>query len=151
MQKNKNLVNDAMAHGASILTGPNPTEDADDEKETRMHPLVLKDVTKAHQIYHTESFGPTVSLLTVRNEAEAIAIANDTPYGLSAAVFTEDLRAGLRVARCVDSGAVHVNSMSVHDEPGLEHGGVKSSGWGRFNAQAGIEEFLKMKTVTWRD
>ena len=47
--------------------------------------------------------------------------------------------------------AVHINSMTVHDEPNLPHGGVKMSGWGRFNASAGLEEFLKMKTVTWTD
>lgn len=60
-----------------------------------------------------------------------------------------DLAAGLRFARGIESGAVHINGMTVHDEPNLPHGGVKSSGWGRFNGSAGLEEFLVSKTVTW--
>lgn len=60
-----------------------------------------------------------------------------------------DLAAGLRFARGIESGAVHINGMTVHDEPNLPHGGVKSSGWGRFNGAAGLEEFLVSKTVTW--
>jgi acyl-CoA reductase-like NAD-dependent aldehyde dehydrogenase len=64
----------------------------------------------------------------VENKDEAIKIANDTEYGLSSAVFTKDLARGLRLVKRTESGAVHINAMSVHDEPGLPHGGVKSSG-----------------------
>ena len=146
--KNKKLVEDAVSKGASILHG-NPA--ATEPSATRMRPIVVSNVTSEMDLYHTESFGPTVSLIPVSSEDEAIEIANDTEYGLSSAVFTEDLAAGLRVARRIETGAVHINNMSVHDEPALPHGGTKKSGFGRFNASAGIEEFLRLKTVTWVD
>ena len=116
-----------------------------------MRPIVIEGITKDMDLYYTESFGPTVSLFSFEDEDEAIDMANDTEYGLSAAVFTESLTTGLRVAKRIESGAVHINGMSVHDEPALPHGGVKKSGWGRFNASFGLEEFLRCKTVTWSD
>ncbi len=84
----------------------------------------------------------------VENEHEALQIANDTEYGLSSSVFTKDLARGLRIAKKIESGAVHINSMSIQDEPALPHGGVKSSGWGRFGAP-GLEEWVKTKTITY--
>jgi len=101
-------------------------------------------------LYRTESFGPTVSFIVVDTEEEALRIANDTEYGLSAAVFTEDLRTGLRFAKEIESGAVHINGMSVHDESGLPHGGVKQSGYGRFGSM-GMDEWVRTKTVTYKD
>lgn len=103
------------------------------------------------KIYHTETFGPSVSIIPIESEDQAINIANDTEYGLSSAVFTRDLGTGFRVANQIHSGAVHINSMTIHDEAALPHGGVKGSGYGRFNAQSGFEEFLTTKCVTWVD
>jgi acyl-CoA reductase-like NAD-dependent aldehyde dehydrogenase len=148
VRKNHALVSSALSSGAKSLYGDvNAKEDSD----TRMRPIVVEGVKKDMDLYYTESFGPSVSLFVVESEEEAIALANDTEYGLSCAVFTESLQAGLRVAKAVESGAVHINSMTIHDEPNLPHGGVKKSGFGRFNGNAGLEEFLKMKTVTWND
>lgn len=148
VQKNKKLVSQAVSNGAKILTGD---LDAKESSDTRMRPIVVEGVTKEMDMYRIESFGPTVSIITVDSEEEAVEIANDTEYGLSSAVFTEDLAAGLRVAKQIETGAVHINNMTVHDEPNLPHGGAKMSGFGRFNGSAGIEEFLRMKTVTWKD
>lgn len=148
VQKNKKLVEQALSKGAKILTGD---LNAKEHSDTRMRPIVVDGVTKDMDLYQTESFGPTVSLIVVESEEEAIEIANDTDYGLSSAVFTEDLAAGLRVAKQIETGAVHINNMTVHDEPNLPHGGAKKSGWGRFNGTAGIEEFLRVKCVTWSD
>jgi len=103
------------------------------------------------EIYRTESFGPTVSLLPFSTEAAALAVANDTEYGLSAAIFTKDLAAGLRIARQIETGAVHINNMTVHDEPNLPHGGAKKSGFGRFGGSVGLDEFQRSKTITWAD
>ncbi len=145
--KARKLVRDAAAKGA-ILAGPGA--DAGDEAGgTRMRPVIVTGVTQEMDIYMTESFGPAVSLFEVETEEEALRIANDTEYGLSSAVFTEDLRTGLRLARGIETGAVHINNMSVHDESALPHGGAKSSGFGRFNA-ASIEEWVRTKTVTYR-
>jgi acyl-CoA reductase-like NAD-dependent aldehyde dehydrogenase len=92
-----------------------------------------------------------VSLFTVDSDDDAIRLANDTEYGLSASIFTEDLRRAFRIAKKIQSGAVHINSMSVHDESALPHGGHKSSGYGRFNGVEGLEEWVQTKTVTWKD
>ena len=101
VQKNKKLVSQALSKGAKILTGDvNAQEDSDN----RMRPIVVENVTKDMDLYHQESFGPTVSLITVESEEEAVKLANDTEYGLSAAVFTRDLAAGLRVAKQIESG-----------------------------------------------
>jgi len=107
-------------------------------------------VKKDMDLYYTESFGPTVTLLSVSSDEEALKIANDTEYGLSGAVFTKDLTRGLSLAKRIESGAIHINSMSVHDEPTLPHGGMKKSGFGRFNANAGLDEFVRTKTITFQ-
>jgi len=147
VEKNKKLAQDAASKGATVLTGDINAEEA---SKTRLRPIVLASVTPEMDIYKQESFGTTVSLLEVDSEEEALRIANDTEYGLSSAVFTEDLRIGLRFAKNIESGAVHINNMSVHDEVALPHGGAKASGYGRFNASAGLDEYLRSKTVTWR-
>ncbi|KAI0444846.1 Aldehyde/histidinol dehydrogenase [Xylaria telfairii] len=147
VEKNKRLVKDATNKGASILIGE---VDAQESSNTRLRPIVIAHVTPEMDIYKQESFGTTVSLLEVDSEEEALRIANDTEYGLASAVFTEDLRIGLRFAKNIETGAVHINDMSVHDEAALPHGGAKASGYGRFNASAGLDEYLRTKTVTWK-
>ncbi|KAI9801903.1 MAG: hypothetical protein M1833_002217 [Piccolia ochrophora] len=147
-EKTKKLVDSALASGAKLLSDRMNTEDT---SKTRMRPVVVENVTKDMDLYYTESFGPSVSLITVQSDEEAVEVANDTEYGLSAAVFTKDLARGLRVAKQIESGAVHINSMTVHDEPMLPHGGAKKSGYGRFNGHWGFEEFLRIKTVTFQE
>ncbi|KAK4128840.1 aldehyde dehydrogenase [Parathielavia appendiculata] len=147
VSKNKKLVDDALSKGASLLYGKHTAEEA---SATRMRPVVIGGVTPDMDIYKTESFGPTVSLIEIETEEEALRIANDTEYGLSSAVFTEDLRRGLRFAKEIETGAVHINSMTVHDESALPHGGAKASGYGRFNAGHGLSEWVKTKTITFK-
>lgn len=144
--KNKKLLQDAVAKGAAVLYGDINAEEA---SKTRMRPIVVSGVTTEMDIYKTESFGPSVSLYEIETEEEALRIANDTEYGLTSAVFTEDLRRGLRFAKNMETGAVHINSMTVHDESGLPHGGAKASGFGRFNS-IGLNEWLRTKTVTYK-
>ena len=148
VEKNKRLLRDAIDKGAKVVYG-----DADEKVDsvTRMRPVILENVPKDADIYHTESFGPTVAIYAVDSDEEALRIANDTEYGLSSAVFTEDLRRGISIARRIESGAVHVNGMSVHDEAVLPHGGAKKSGFGRFNGREGLEEWVRTKIVTWKD
>lgn len=148
VEKNKKLLSDALSKGAKTVYGD---AEANEESKTKMRPVIIEDVRKGMDIYHTESFGPTVSLFSVKSDEEAVEIANDTDYGLSAAVFTEDLRRGLKLAKAIESGAVHINSMTVHDEPALPHGGVKKSGFGRFNGIPGLQEWVRSKTITWKD
>lgn len=101
VQKNKKLVSQAVSNGAKILTG---NLDAKESSDTRMRPIIVEGVTKEMDMYSIESFGPTVSIMTVDSEEEAVEIANDTEYGLSSAVFTEDLAAGMRIARQIETG-----------------------------------------------
>ena len=148
VEKNKRLVKDAVGKGARLLTGNAEHNEASD---TRMRPIVVQGVKKDMDLFYTESFGPTISIYSVKDEDEALTLANDTEYGLSSAIFTKDLAKAFRMAKRIESGAVHINAMSVHDEAALLHGGIKMSGFGRFGASEGIEEFLKKKTITWMD
>lgn len=147
VDKNKKLLQDATSKGAKLVYGD---MDAKENSATRMRPIIVGDVKKDMDLYYTESFGPTVTLLSVSSDEEALKIANDTEYGLSGAVFTKDLTRGLSLAKRIESGAIHINSMSVHDEPTLPHGGMKKSGFGRFNANAGLNEFVRTKTITFQ-
>jgi acyl-CoA reductase-like NAD-dependent aldehyde dehydrogenase len=147
VEKNKKLIADATSKGAKVVHGDPSIEES---SKTRMAPIVVENVKKGMDLYYTESFGPSVSLIPFETEEEAIAIANDTEYGLSGAIFTESLGRGLRVAKQIETGAIHINSMSVHDEPTLPHGGAKKSGFGRFNSHWGLSEFLRPKTITFQ-
>ncbi|KAK2024252.1 aldehyde dehydrogenase [Colletotrichum zoysiae] len=147
VEKNKKLIKDAVGKGAAVIAG---NVDAEETSKTRLRPIVVKNVSTDMDIYKTESFGPSVSLFEVETEEEALKIANDTEYGLTSAVFTENLSTGLRFAKQIESGAVHINSMTVHDESGLPHGGVKSSGFGRFGS-TGLDEWVRTKTITYRN
>ncbi|RDW82702.1 putative salicylaldehyde dehydrogenase [Coleophoma cylindrospora] len=148
VDKCKRLLADAVSKGAEIVHG---SADAHEDVGTKMRPVVIKGTTKDMELYYTESFGPTVSIVVVKTEEEALAVANDTEYGLSSAVFTRDLGRGLRFAKQIESGACHINSMTVHDEVALPHGGMKASGYGRFSGTSGIEEWVRTKTITFRD
>jgi acyl-CoA reductase-like NAD-dependent aldehyde dehydrogenase len=130
----RELVDDALARGArTIASGP---------------ATVIDGVTPAMRLYRDESFGPVVGIIRVSDEEEAIRVANDSDYGLSAALFTRDAARGLRVARRIRSGICHVNGPTVHDEPQMPFGGVGSSGYGRFGGKAGIDAFTELRWIT---
>jgi benzaldehyde dehydrogenase (NAD) len=113
-----------------------------------MPATVVDEVTPTMRLYSEESFGPVVAVIRATDEANAIRLANDSEYGLSAAVFTRDIVRGLRVARQIRSGICHINGPTVHDEPQMPFGGVKNSGYGRFGGKAGIDSFTEMRWIT---
>ncbi len=135
------LIADARDRGAEILAGG--TADG-----LYVRPTVLRGVTAEMRIYHEESFGPVVSVIEVDGTDEAVRVANDTEYGLSAAVFGRDAAAALQVARRIRSGICHINGATVHDEPQMPFGGVGASGWGRFGSRAALEEFTELRWIT---
>jgi acyl-CoA reductase-like NAD-dependent aldehyde dehydrogenase len=135
------LIEDAVAKGAVLHQAAEPDG-------VLLSAAVLDRVTPEMAIYADESFGPVTTLIRVSGEDEAIRVANDTAYGLTAAVFTRDTARGLRVAGRIDSGMCHINGPTVHDEAQMPFGGVKASGYGRFGGQAGIAEFTDLRWIT---
>jgi benzaldehyde dehydrogenase (NAD) len=135
------LIGDATAKGAKLLTGG--------QADSVLMPATVVDgVTSTMNLYRDESFGPVVAIIRAKDEADAIRFANDSEYGLSAAVFTRDTARGLRVARQIRSGICHVNGPTVHDEAQMPFGGVGASGYGRFGGKAGIDQFTEMRWIT---
>ncbi|MFN7027723.1 MAG: aldehyde dehydrogenase family protein, partial [Pseudorhizobium sp.] len=118
---------------------------------TLMDATLLDHVTPAMRIYSEESFGPVAAVVRVGSPDEAVRVANDTEYGLSAAVFGRDVNRAMNIARRIESGICHVNGPTVHDEAQMPFGGVKSSGYGRFGGKAGIGEFTELRWLTVQD
>jgi aldehyde dehydrogenase (NAD+) len=112
------------------------------------YPTVLTNVKPDTPFACEETFGPVVSVIEVNSAEDAISAANDTMYGLSAAVFTRDFAKGMAVAERIESGIVHINDQTVHDEPQVPFGGVKDSGWGRFGGKAALEEFTELRWIS---
>jgi acyl-CoA reductase-like NAD-dependent aldehyde dehydrogenase len=137
----KSLIADATARGAELVNGG--------EADGVLMPAhVVDKVTPDMKLFRDESFGPVVGVIRARDEAHAIALANDTEYGLSASIFTRDIARGLRAAKQIQSGICHVNGPTVHDEPQMPFGGTKASGYGRFGGKAGIDAFTELRWVT---
>jgi succinate-semialdehyde dehydrogenase/glutarate-semialdehyde dehydrogenase len=110
-------------------------------------PTVLGGVTKGMPVYDEETFGPVAAIIPVKNEKEAIQVANDSTFGLGAAIFTRDADRGERIAADdLEAGNCFVNDF-VKSDPRLPFGGVKESGYGRELSHYGIKEFVNIKTV----
>ena len=142
VEKCRALVEDAVSNGAELLVGGETTHNV------LMPAHLLDKVTPDMKLFRDESFGPVVGIARARDEAHAVELANDTQYGLSAAVFTRDVARGLKVARQIESGICHVNGPTVHDEAQMPFGGMKASGYGRFGGKAGIDAFTEMRWIT---
>jgi acyl-CoA reductase-like NAD-dependent aldehyde dehydrogenase len=141
-QRVAKLVDEAVAAGATVWTGGVAPEGAS------YQPTVLSDVTPNMRIFDEEIFGAAVTVITVDDDEQAIAVANDTEYGLTAGVVTEDAGRGLAIARRLRTGIVHVNDQTVDDEPQAPFGGVKSSGYGKFGGRWGVDAFTETRWVT---
>jgi benzaldehyde dehydrogenase (NAD) len=135
------LLLDATTKGAKIIAGGTATS-------TIMPGIVVDHVTPEMDLWREETFAPQVSITRVMSDDEAVAMANDTEYGLSAAVFTRDISRGLAVARRIESGICHINSPTVQDEAQMPFGGVKGSGYGRFGGKAGVAEFTELRWIS---
>ncbi len=135
------LVEDAVAKGSRVIAGGK-------REGTLMEATVFDHVAPNMRIYADESFGPVVTVVRVDGDEEALRVANDTDYGLSAAVFSRDIARGWNIARRVESGICHINGPTVHDEPQMPFGGVKASGYGRFGGKAAIDEFTTLRWIT---
>ena len=135
------LIDDAVAKGAEVVAGGKA-------ESVIMPATVVAGVTAAMNLYRDESFGPVVAVIRARDAEHAIELANDSDYGLSAAVFTRDTAKGLGIARRIRSGICHVNGPTVHDEAQMPFGGVGASGYGRFGGRQGIDSFTETRWIT---
>lgn len=137
----KRLVDAAVAQGAQLLCGG-------EARGTIMSGVVVDKVTPQMELFREESFGPQVSITRVKSDDEAVQLANDTEYGLSAAVFSRDIGRALGIARRIQSGICHINGPTVHDEAQMPFGGTKASGYGRFGGKAAIEAFTELRWMS---
>lgn len=135
-------VQESVAKGASLLYGGTKPE----QTGFFYMPAVLGGVKKGMPAYDEEVFGPVLPVITVKNESEALEVANDTPYGLGATIFSSDAERAQRLAAQIDAGQVFINHQ-VKSDPRLPFGGVKNSGYGREVSEYGFKEFVNIKTV----
>ncbi|MGR3812550.1 MAG: aldehyde dehydrogenase [Cognatishimia activa] len=141
----KSLIEDAVSKGATIVTGGVP------ESGSIMAPTIVDGVTPEMDIYAAESFGPVTTVIRAKDTQDAIRIANDTEYGLTAAVHGRNTRRAFDIARQLKTGIAHVNGPTVADEAQIPFGGVKASGYGRFGGTAGIDAFTELRWITIED
>ena len=135
------FIADATAKGAVLACGGG-------RKGTVVEATILDHVTAKMRVYTEESFGPVKPIIRVKGVDEAVRVANDTEYGLSAAVFSRDIPRAMAVASRIQSGICHINSSTVADEAQMPFGGVKGSGIGRFGGKAGVAEFTDLRWIT---
>jgi len=135
-------VDSAVAHGARVLIGGKRV----DRPGSFMQPTILTDVTPTNPAFRDEFFGPVAMFFRVKDEDEAIALANDSDFGLGGSVFTKDIARGRRVASHVETGMMFINNISWSDAE-LPFGGIKDSGYGRELGDMGIQEFVNKKLV----
>ena len=141
LDKLREQVDEAIARGANLLCGGK-------YEGLCYYPTVLTDVTEDMKVFSEETFGPVAPVIVVEDTEEAIRVANNSRYGLSAGVITRDFEKGLSIAERLETGMVHINDSSVHDEPQVPFGGVKDSGWGRHGGLAALEEFTELRWIT---
>ena len=135
-------VDSAVAHGATLLMGGKRI----DRPGSFMEPTILTDIKPGNPAFRDEFFGPVALFFRVKNEDEAIALANDSDFGLGGSVYTKDLARGRRVASRVETGMMFINNISWSDAE-LPFGGIKDSGYGRELGDMGIQEFVNKKLV----
>jgi succinate-semialdehyde dehydrogenase/glutarate-semialdehyde dehydrogenase len=138
----KNQVQDAIDKGATLITGGN-------FKDNYYAPTILTNITPDMLVYQQEVFGPVAVIFIVKNDTEAIQLANDTRFGLGASVFTKNVLRANGFIEQIEDGAVFINSM-IKSDPRLPFGGTKNSGIGRELGSYGIKEFVNIKTVYWK-
>lgn len=137
----KSLVDDAVSKGARLVTGGQV-------EGSIMQATLLDGVTPAMRLYAEESFGPVAVVLRAEGDEELLRLANDSEFGLSAAIFSRDTGRALALAQRLESGICHINGPTVHDEAQMPFGGVKASGYGSFGGKSAIDQFTQLRWIT---
>jgi acyl-CoA reductase-like NAD-dependent aldehyde dehydrogenase len=145
LEKVEAQLRDAVARGAQILSGGNRRPDLG---QNFLQPAVVAHVDHSMQLMREETFGPVIAIQTVANAEQAIALANDSPFGLSASVWTSDVRRGKQIASRIRAGSVMINDVaSYYGITEAPHGGPGASGWGRTHSRLGLLEMVQVKYV----
>ncbi len=139
-------VEDAKTKGGNVLVGGKPIQ----RDGFFYEPTIISNVKHDMDVLREEVFGPAAPIIVVENEAQAIAEANNSEFGLGASIWTSNLERGVRLARQIESGIVSVNEM-VKSDPRLPFGGIKKSGIGRELSEFGIKEFVNIKSIVVKD
>jgi acyl-CoA reductase-like NAD-dependent aldehyde dehydrogenase len=134
-------IDSSKAQGARVLCGGT-------YEGNYFQPTVIADVTSGMSVFQEELFGPVASVIKAKNADDAIQLANNSRYGLTSAVITNDLQLAMRCALELESGSVHINGSTIHDEPHGPFSGVKDSGMGREGGQWSMDELTQLKWVT---
>ena len=140
VDKVHNQVEEAVAAGANLVTGGQ-------HDNLVYHPTVVTDVKPDMQLFREQTFGPVAPIVVVDDAEEALAVANDSDYGLSSGILTNDFNRALDMAMRLETGMVHIGDQTVNDEPQAPFGGVKGSGYGRFGGQAALDEFTELRWI----
>jgi acyl-CoA reductase-like NAD-dependent aldehyde dehydrogenase len=145
IEKVEEQLRDAVACGAKILTGGNRRPDIG---PNFLEPAVVTNVNPTMQLMYEETFGPVIAICPVASAKEAVALANDSPFALSASVWTRDVRLGKAVASRLRAGSVMINDVaSYYGICEAPHGGVGASGWGRLHSRFGLLEMVHVKYI----
>jgi vanillin dehydrogenase len=134
-------IKDSVAAGARVLTGGT-------HEGNFYHPTVVADVKPGMPAFRDELFGPVAAVVKADNASHALKLANDTAYGLSSAVLTNDLQLAMKFAMELEAGMVHINGPTVHDEAIVPFGGVEDSGSGREGGHWSMDELTETKWIT---
>ncbi|MDE3159373.1 MAG: NAD-dependent succinate-semialdehyde dehydrogenase [Acidobacteriota bacterium] len=142
LTKVESQIDSALKGGATVLLGGKRV----DRQGYFLEPTILSNVRPENPVFHQEFFAPVAMIFRVKNDDEAIKLANDSPYGLGGSIITNDVERGKRMARQIDTGMVFVNQ-ACWTAPDLPFGGVKNSGYGRELSDLGIGEFVNKKLI----
>lgn len=135
------LVSDAVSKGAQLIGGGGV-------RDAYFEPTLLDGVEADMRLYSEETFGPVLSVTRVNTDQEAVTVANDSDYGLTASVFSSNMTRARTVATQIHSGICHINRCTVDDDPNAPFGGVKASGYGRFGGRWALDEFTELRWIT---
>jgi len=141
LKKIRDQVDEAIAAGATLLCGGK-------NQGLFFEPTVLGNVTRDMRVFREETFGPVAPIIRARDDKEAVEIANDSDYGLSAGIMTRNEERGLSIAQRLRTGMAHINDSSINDEPHVPFGGIGASGLGRHGGKPGIDTFTELRWIT---
>jgi len=136
------FIDEGRSEGVEVVTGGHRL----DRKGYFVHPTVLTNVATTSRLFQEEIFGPVVSVIPFDDEDEAVALANDSTYGLAATAWTKDLGRAHRIAKRLKAGTVGLNCQMQFDHS-MPFGGYKQSGWGYESGKAGLDTYLQTKIV----